>query len=124
MNNLHTASIMTSRRNRDVAIGHSLHVFRWKCSRLILYLLESLLKTFVGFDAVQVIMFLPTLLATLVSLATWAKPVTANLRITADHHSFGGVNYPQLQFFTPSHRDESIRDIVKSGARVIRLFSR
>ena len=64
-----------------------------------------------------------TILATLASLASWTKPVAANLRITADHHSFGGVNYPQLQFFTPSHRDETIREIVKSGARVIRLFS-
>jgi hypothetical protein len=68
-------------------------------------------------------MILSTILATLVSLASWTKPVAANLRIKADHHSFGGVNYPQLQFFTPHHRDDTIREIVKSGARVIRLFS-
>ncbi|KAL6152958.1 hypothetical protein ACJQWK_11566 [Exserohilum turcicum] len=69
-------------------------------------------------------MILSTVLTTLVSLATWTKPVAASLRITADHHSFGGVNYPQLQFFTPQSRDDTIREIVKSGARVIRLFIR
>jgi len=69
---------------------------------------------------------LPTLFLTaLVSLVSWTELVTASsLRITADHHSFGGVNYPQLQFFTPQHRDDTIREIVKSGARVIRLFSK
>jgi hypothetical protein len=84
---------------------------------------KAFLCLFVIFDAVQSTMILATLLATLVSLASWTKPVAASLRVTADHHSFGGVNYPQLQFFTPSHRDETIREIVKSGARVIRLFS-
>ncbi|KAF1942034.1 hypothetical protein EJ02DRAFT_444426 [Clathrospora elynae] len=69
-------------------------------------------------------MILPKLLATLVSLAAWTKPVAASLRITADLHSFGGVNYPLLQFFDPRHRDDTIREIVKSGARVIRLFIR
>ncbi|KAL1601017.1 hypothetical protein SLS59_005685 [Nothophoma quercina] len=44
--------------------------------------------------------------------------------ITADNHSFGGVNYPLLQYFTPKHRDETIRAIVGSNARVIRLFIR
>lgn len=62
-------------------------------------------------------------LASLLSLVLLTKPVIADLRITADYHSFAGVNYPMLQFFTPHHRDETIREIVKSGARVIRLFS-
>ncbi|CAN9390591.1 unnamed protein product [Alternaria alternata] len=69
-------------------------------------------------------MMLHSLLAVLVSLTSWTSPVSASLRITANHHSFGGVNYPQLQFFAPQHRDDSIREIVKSGARVIRLFIR
>ncbi|CAN9481260.1 unnamed protein product [Alternaria alternata] len=69
-------------------------------------------------------MMLHSLLAVLVSLTSWTPPVSASLRITANHHSFGGVNYPQLQFFAPQHRDDSIREIVKSGARVIRLFIR
>ncbi|CAE7023168.1 hypothetical protein HRS9139_00845 [Pyrenophora teres f. teres] len=72
-------------------------------------------------------MILPSLfLPVLVSLVSWTGHVGAaeSLRITADHHSFGGVNYPQLQFFTPKHRDDTIREIVKSGARVIRLFIR
>ena len=59
----------------------------------------------------------------LVLLASYTNPVLAGLRITAEHHSFGGVNYPLLQFFTPQHRDDTIREIIKSGARVIRLFS-
>lgn len=67
---------------------------------------------------------LSIILATLVSLYTYTLPVAADLRITANHHSFGGVNYPMLQFFTPQHRDASIKEIVNSGARVIRLFSR
>jgi hypothetical protein len=69
-------------------------------------------------------MILSILLASLVSLASFSEPVAANLRITADNHSFGGVNYPLLQFFQPQHRDDTIREIVKSGARVIRLFSK
>jgi hypothetical protein len=75
-------------------------------------------------------MLLPSLLATLLSLTTYSTPVSSSsstsssLRITADNHSFGGVNYPQLQFFTPSHRDASILELVNSGARVIRLFIR
>lgn len=71
-------------------------------------------------------MLLTLLFSALVSLGTWPRQVSAasNLRITADNYSFGGVNYPQLQFFTPQHRDDTIREIVKSGARVIRLFSK
>ncbi|KAH7392552.1 hypothetical protein BKA66DRAFT_510124 [Pyrenochaeta sp. MPI-SDFR-AT-0127] len=68
-------------------------------------------------------MFLPIFLSSLVSLISLTQPAVADLRITADHHSFGGVNYPLLQFFTPKHRDDTIRAIVNSGARVIRLFS-
>ncbi|RAR04389.1 glycoside hydrolase family 5 protein [Stemphylium lycopersici] len=62
-------------------------------------------------------------LEAVLSLVSWTEPVAGELRITADHHSFGGVNYPQLQFFTPKHRDNTIREIISSGARVIRLFS-
>lgn len=68
-------------------------------------------------------MIVSTLLASLVWLGSFSQPVMAEMRITADHFSFGGVNYPMLQFFTPQHRDETIREIIKSGARVIRLFS-
>ncbi|KAF2847684.1 glycoside hydrolase family 5 protein [Plenodomus tracheiphilus IPT5] len=67
-------------------------------------------------------MFVSVIVASLLSLSLHTKPAFADLRITADHHSFGGVNYPSLQFFTPQHRDDTIREIVKSGARVIRLF--
>jgi hypothetical protein len=70
-------------------------------------------------------MLFSSLLAVLLHLTTSPIPVAASsLRITSPHHSFGGVNYPQLQFFTAEHRDASIREIVKSGARVIRLFIR
>lgn len=68
-------------------------------------------------------MYLPSILASLVSVAALARFAAADLRITADHHSFGGVNFPQLQFLEPSYRDEVIRAIVKTNARVIRLFS-
>lgn len=44
--------------------------------------------------------------------------------ITAENHSFGGVNFPLLQYFTAESRDETIRALVKSKARVIRLFIR
>jgi hypothetical protein len=65
----------------------------------------------------------PTFLATLLSLASWTAPVAAKLSITADHHSWGGVNYPMLQFFTPQHRDDTIRALVDAKVRVVRLFS-
>ena len=61
--------------------------------------------------------------ASLLSFASLAQFVTADLRITADHFSFGGVNYPGLQTLNAGERDEIITAIVKSGARVIRLFS-
>lgn len=51
-------------------------------------------------------------------------PIATAQLIRTDNHSFGGVNYPLLQYFTPKHRDETIRAIVKSKARVIRLFIR
>ncbi|KAL5113440.1 hypothetical protein ACEQ8H_008684 [Pleosporales sp. CAS-2024a] len=44
--------------------------------------------------------------------------------MTADHHSWGGVNYPQLQFFQPQLRDEAIRALVDAKVRVVRLFIR
>lgn len=68
-------------------------------------------------------MLFTTILATALSVASWTPLVTANLRITADHHSWGGVNYPMLQFFTREHRDDTIRELVKANVRVIRLFS-
>lgn len=69
-------------------------------------------------------MFFLNFLASLISVTSLAKYVAADLRITADHHSFGGVNYPSLQYLEPSYRDEVIRAIVKTNARVIRLFSK
>lgn len=72
----------------------------------------------------KITMYLPGILASLVSVATLTTLAAADLRITADHHSFGGVNFPSLQFLEPSYRDELIRAVVKSNARVIRLFSK
>ncbi|KAI4908549.1 hypothetical protein J4E85_011717, partial [Alternaria conjuncta] len=75
-------------------------------------------------------MLLPSLLAVLLSLTTYpsftsaSASASSSLRITSSNHSFGGVNYPQLQFLTPTHRAATIREIIKSGARVIRLFIR
>ncbi|KAH8708601.1 hypothetical protein GQ44DRAFT_743044 [Phaeosphaeriaceae sp. PMI808] len=69
-------------------------------------------------------MHFTTALATLLSLASWMTPVTADLRIKTDLHSWGGVNYPTLQFFTPQHRDDTIRELVQAKVRVIRLFIR
>jgi hypothetical protein len=71
-----------------------------------------------------VMMRFTTLFATLLSIASWTRPAAADLRITANHHSWGGVNYPMLQFFTPKHRDDTIRALVEAKVRVIRLFSR
>jgi hypothetical protein len=68
-------------------------------------------------------MYFTSLLASLVSVSSLVKVASADLRITADNFSFGGVNFPQLQFLQPSYRDEVIRTIVRSNARVIRLFS-
>jgi hypothetical protein len=68
-------------------------------------------------------MFFATFLATVLSVASWTPQVKADLRITADQHSWGGVNYPMLQFFTPKHRDDTIRELVDAKVRVIRLFS-
>lgn len=68
-------------------------------------------------------MLVTTLLLNLLSVASWTSPVLADLRITADLHSWGGVNYPMLQFFTPKHRDETIRELVAAKVRVVRLFS-
>lgn len=69
-------------------------------------------------------MHLSAAVASLLSLAALTGFALADLRIKADHHSFGGVNFPQLQFLEPSYRDEVIRAIVKTNARVIRLFSK
>lgn len=68
-------------------------------------------------------MFLTAVFATLLSIASWTHLVAADLRIMAKHHSWGGVNYPMLQFFTPQHRDETIRELVAANVRVVRLFS-
>ncbi|KAF2016934.1 glycoside hydrolase family 5 protein [Aaosphaeria arxii CBS 175.79] len=69
-------------------------------------------------------MYLRTLLAAILGAASWADHVAADLRITKDLHSWGGVNFPGLQFLPPKKRDEVIRQIVKSNARVIRLHIR
>ena len=69
-------------------------------------------------------MIFTKVIASLISTAALTSLVAADLRITADNHSFGGVNFPQLQFLEPSYRDEVIRAVVKSNARVIRLFSK
>lgn len=69
-------------------------------------------------------MYLPNLLASVVSVIALASFAIADLGITADNYSFGGVNFPQLQFLEPKYRDRVIRSIVKSNARVIRLFSK
>jgi hypothetical protein len=69
-------------------------------------------------------MYFPGALPSLLSVATLTSVALANLRITADNHSFGGVNFPQLQFLEPTYRDEVIRAIVNTNARVIRLFSK
>jgi hypothetical protein len=69
-------------------------------------------------------MFLLKFLASLISVASLTKYVVADLKITADHHSFGGVNYPSLQYLEPNYRDSVIRAIAKTNARVIRLFSK
>jgi hypothetical protein len=61
--------------------------------------------------------------ASLVGLASLTGFAAADLRITADHFSFGGVNYPGLQTLNAAERDEVIQKIVNSGARVVRLFS-
>jgi hypothetical protein len=68
-------------------------------------------------------MLFATLLATVLSVASWTPMVKADLRITTDRHSWGGVNYPMLQFFAPKHRDDTIRELVDAKVRVIRLFS-
>ncbi|KAF2263148.1 hypothetical protein CC78DRAFT_569183 [Lojkania enalia] len=67
-------------------------------------------------------MYFLNVLASLISVASLAEHASATLRITADHHSWGGVNYPSLQSLEPKERNEVIRAIVKSNARVIRLF--
>lgn len=67
--------------------------------------------------------FTTTFAVVVSSLLSYVPFTTAHL-IATENHSFGGVNYPLLQYFTPKHRDETIRSIVKSKARVIRLFVR
>jgi hypothetical protein len=68
-------------------------------------------------------MLFTAFVATWLSVASWTSSVAADLKITADHHSWGGVNYPMLQFFTPKHRDDTIRALVDARVRVVRLFS-
>ncbi|KAH5402927.1 hypothetical protein HBI23_191110 [Parastagonospora nodorum] len=69
-------------------------------------------------------MLFTAIAATLLSLASWTPQASAKLAITADHHSWGGVNYPMLQFFTREHRDNTIRALVDAKVRVVRLFIR
>ncbi|PVI07246.1 glycoside hydrolase family 5 protein [Periconia macrospinosa] len=63
-------------------------------------------------------------LLTLASVGWVAKCAAADLRITADNFSFGGVNFPQLQYLSPNYRHQIIQKVVDSNARVIRLFIR
>ncbi|CAI6266463.1 unnamed protein product [Periconia digitata] len=67
-------------------------------------------------------MFWKNALLSLASIAWVAGCAASNLRITEDLFSFGGVNFPQLQYLAPSYRDKIIRKVVESNARVIRLF--
>jgi hypothetical protein len=69
-------------------------------------------------------MYFFNILTSLASVLALTEYAAASLRITADHHSFGGVNFPELQFLEPAKRDEAIRAIVKADARIIRLFIR
>ncbi|KAJ4356227.1 uncharacterized protein N0V89_004257 [Didymosphaeria variabile] len=69
-------------------------------------------------------MYLTKFIGSLVPIAALMNVALADLRVTADNHSFGGVNFPQLQFLEPTYREEVIRAIVKTNARVIRLFIR
>ncbi|KAF2005077.1 glycoside hydrolase family 5 protein [Amniculicola lignicola CBS 123094] len=69
-------------------------------------------------------MYFLNILASLVSVASLTSYVSATLRITADHHSFGGVNFPELQFLEKEERFAAIRTLVKNHVRVVRLFIR
>ena len=64
------------------------------------------------------------LFAALLGATSLTRQVAADQRITKDLHSFGGVNFPGLQYLPHEQRDDAIRNIVKSNTRVIRLFSR
>lgn len=64
------------------------------------------------------------LLATLLGVSSLTRRVAADLTVTKDLHSFGGVNFPGLQFLNPYERNEAIRKIVESNVRVVRLFIR
>ncbi|KAF2732041.1 hypothetical protein EJ04DRAFT_536272 [Polyplosphaeria fusca] len=64
------------------------------------------------------------ILGSLLSVASLTQYAAASLRITADNHSFGGVNFPGLQFLKEKDRNDAIRALVKANTRVIRLFIR
>jgi hypothetical protein len=68
-------------------------------------------------------MYFSSVFASLLFIAALIALVAADLGITADNFSFGGVNFPQLQFLEPKLRNTVIKSIVESNARVIRLFS-
>jgi len=68
-------------------------------------------------------MYFLNFLTFLASVLALTEYVCATLRITADHFSFGGVNFPGLQCLEPKKREQAITALVKSNARVIRLFS-
>lgn len=128
MNSLNIQSIAAALRCRakvDLAILHHLHVARWHGASIDIYhgLLEVRWKPSVVFERLQIAMRFFNTLATLFSVASLTGYVAADLRIDADHFSFGGVNYPGLQTLNPKEQHKVIRQIVKSGARVIRLFS-
>ena len=67
-------------------------------------------------------MYLSTILALVSAFCSSSLvPLVSAQLITADNHSFGGVSFTLLQYYRPDSRDEIIRAIVKSKARVIRL---
>jgi len=98
-------------------------VSRWIFQVLISRRFAYVLKVVENLLAILYNMLFTTIAATLFSLASWTPQVTAKLAITADYHSWGGVNYPMLQFFTRKHRDDTIRALVDAKVRVVRLFS-
>jgi hypothetical protein len=95
----------------------------WNFRVLISWRLACCLEVVEHLLAIFPNMLFTTIAATLLSLASWTPQATAKLAITADHHSWGGVNYPMLQFFTREHRDNTIRALVDAKVRVVRLFS-
>lgn len=100
-----------------------LHHVLWKPNAAPVAFLRGLRSDLIALRSASLTMRFLNACASLLSIASLTEYVSANLKITADNHSFGGVNYPGLQTLNDAERDKVIRGIVKSGARVIRLFS-